>query len=133
MRTSRGLSLLEVMVASATLVTGIFSVFGAMGTSSQVRQRANAQGLALGAVQAQIERLQAMSFSNVGASVPAGVAMDFDVPGVTPPAGKVDAGSILRESDSTMSRLHLRFTVDWTDAFGPASVVIHYHHVNRGG
>lgn len=133
MRTRIGMTILEVMVASATLVTGIFSVFGAMGTSSQVRHRAKAQGLAVEAIQGQIERLQAMSFTNVGSAVPAAGAMAFDVPGITPPKGQVDAGSIQRETDSTSSRLHLRFTVDWIDANGPASVVVHYHHVNRGG
>lgn len=133
MRSSTGMSILEVMVASAALATGVFSVFGAMGTSSQVRHRAKAQGLAVEAIQGQIERLQAMSFSNVGASVPSGAVMPFDVPGLTPPKGQVDAGSIQREADSTSSRLHLRFTVDWIDANGPATVVIRYHHVNRGG
>lgn len=133
MRTRTGMTILEVMVASAALVTGIFSVFGAMGTSSQVRHRAKAQGLAVEAIQGQIERLQAMSFTNVGASVPSGATMAFDVPGLNPPKGQVDAGSIQREADSTSSRLHLRFTVDWVDANGPASVVIRYHHVNRGG
>lgn len=133
MRSSTGMSILEVMVASAALATGVFSVFGAMGTSSQVRHRAKAQGLAAEAIQGQIERLQAMSFSNVVSAVPSGASMAFDVPGLVPPKGQVDAGSIRREADSTSSRLHLSFTVDWIDASGPASVVIHYHHVNRGG
>ncbi len=139
MRSSAGLSLLEVMVASATLATGIFSVFGAMGTSSQVRQRANDQGRAVEAIQTEVEYLQSQSFSNVDKMVPplnasAGSSfLAFDVSGLTPPVGQIDAGKVQREADSTATRLHLRFTVDWVDAAGPASVVIHYHHINRGG
>ena len=133
MRSRSAMSMLEVLVASAALATGVFSVFGAMGTSSQVRHRAKAQGLAVEAIQTQIERLQAMSFTNVGSSVPHGAVLAFDVPGLAPPKGQVDAGSIQREADSTSSRIHLRFIVDWTDLGGQASVNIHYHHVNRGG
>ncbi len=133
MRRTAGMTLMEVMVASVALVTGIFSVFGAMGTSSQVRTRARMQGIAVETIQSQIERLQAMSFGNVATLVPASSGMGFDVLGVPPPAGRSQAGSIIREADTTSTRLHLRFTVDWVDANGPASVVIHYHHVNRGG
>ncbi len=133
MRTQLGMSILEVMVAMAVLLTGIFSLFGAMGFSSQIRHRAKAQGLAVEAIQAQIERLQAMSYSNVCASVPSSSVMEFDVPGLAPPTGQVDAGSIRQETDSISTRLHLRFTVGWIDASGPAEVVVHYHHVNRGG
>lgn len=133
MRRTAGMTLLEVMVASVALVTGIFSVFGAMGTSSQVRTRAKIQGIALESIQAQIERLQAMSFSNVVTIVPASTGAGFAVLGVPLSAGRSQAGSIVRETDSTSTRLHLRFTVEWIDANGPASVVIRYHHVNRGG
>lgn len=133
MRCISGMTLIEVMIASAALVTGIFSVFGAMGTSSQVRNRAKLQGIAVECIQAQVERLQAMSFNSVCSAVPKTSGMGFDVPGVPTPVGRSQAGSIVREADSTLSRLHLRFTVDWVDANGPASVVIHYHHVNRGG
>lgn len=133
MRSTAGMTLMEVMMASVALVTGVFSVFGAMGTSSQVRARARMQGLAVENIQAQIERLQAMSFSNVATLVPAGGGLGFDVLGATPPVGRSQPGSIVRETDSTTTRLHLRFTVDWVDANGPMSVVIRYHHVNRGG
>lgn len=133
MRTVGGMTLLEVMVASAALCIGIFSVFAAMGTSSQVRHRARYQGMAVEAIQSQIERLQAMSYNNVAASVPAAGGMAFDVIGLRAPQGQSQPGSIVRENDSTGTRLHLRFTVDWVDAGGPASVVVYYHHVNRGG
>lgn len=133
MRTSAGMSLLEVMVASAALVTGIFTVFGAMGMSSQVRTRSKAQGMAIEAIQAEIELLQTMSYNDVVRLVPSGGQLDFDVKGLSPPKGVVDPGHIQREADSTSTRLHLRVTVEWVDAGGPASVVIHYHHINRGG
>lgn len=132
-RTAMGMTLIEVMVASVALVTGIFAVFGAMGTSSQVRNRAKAQGQAVEAIQAQIERLQAMSFNSVATLVKAGSGMSFGVTGLQPPIGRLEAGSVIREADSTTTRLHLRVTVDWVDGNGPAAVVIHYHHVNRGG
>lgn len=133
MRTAVAMSLLEVTIASAVFATGVLAVFGAMGASSQVRHRSKAQGQATEAIQAQIERLQATGFGNVRRIVPAGGGMAFDVPGLTPPPGQVEAGSIVREADSTTTRLHLRFTVEWVDSGGPASVVIHYHHVDRGG
>jgi Tfp pilus assembly protein PilV len=133
MRFVSGMTLIEVMIASAALVTGIFSVFGAMGASAQVRNRAKLQGIAVECIQAQVERLQAMGYNSVCSAVPKDSGMGFDVPGVPTPTGRSQAGSIVREADSTTSRLHLRFTVDWTDASGPSSVVIHYHHVNRGG
>lgn len=132
-RTTAGMTLIEVMVASVALVTGIFAVFGAMGTSSQVRNRAKMQGLAVEAIQAQIERLQAMSYNSVATLVSPTSGMGFAVAGVNQPDGRAEAGSVVREVDSTTTRLHLRFTVDWVDGNGPASVIIHYHHVNRGG
>lgn len=133
MRSATGMTLIEVMVASVALVTGIFSVFGAMGTSSQVRHRAKMQGHAVEMIQSKIESYQAMSFNNVATLVPAAGGAGFAVPGVSPPPGRSTAGSVIREPDSTSTRLHLRFTVDWVDAAGACQVVIHYHHINRGG
>lgn len=133
MRSTQAMTLLEVTAAMGLLIVGLFTVFGAMGTSSQVRHRAKAQGMAIEAIQTQIERLQAMGFASVDDAVPAGSGAGFAVEGLQPTAGRSQAGSVVREADSTSTRLHLRFTVDWTDAGGPSSVVVHYHHVNRGG
>ncbi|MBN8525250.1 MAG: hypothetical protein J0M02_07945 [Planctomycetes bacterium] len=133
MRSTAGMTLIEVTVASVALTTGIFAVFGAMGTSSQVRNRAKMQGYAIESIQAEIERIQTMSFNSVATLVPASSGMSFAVTGLTPPAGRAKAGSVIREADSTSTRLHLRFTVDWADPTGAGQVVIHYHHINRGG
>lgn len=115
------------------LLIGVLSVFTAMGTSSQVKDRARHQGIAVQAIQERIETYQAMSFSEVARSVPAAPnALGFPVAGLrTLPAAQ--AGTIRRETDSTATRLHLTVTVTWEDIQGPGALTVHYHHVDRGG
>jgi len=133
-RIDAGMSLIEVTVALSVLVLGALSVFSAMGTANEVKNRARSHGLAVEAIQAQIERLQATNFTEVYKSVPAAPGgQGFDVEGIQLQPGDVNAGRISREADSTNTLLHLTVTVDWWDAQGNASLTVHYYHVNRGG
>lgn len=128
------MTFIEVMIAMTILLIGLMSVFTAMGTSSQVKDRANHQGRAVQAIQEQIERYQAMSFTEVARTIPvAPSSVSFDVPGVPLASGVARAGEIRRELTSTSTRLHLTVTVTWEDIQGPASLTVHYHHVDRGG
>lgn len=128
-----GFSLLEVMVAMAVLVVGLMSLMGAMTTANEVKNRSRSQGLALEAVQAEIEKIQALSFSEVTGTVPlapSGIA--FPVRGLGLRTGDSAAGGISRQTDSTGNLLHLTFTINWVDMQGPGSLSIDYYHTNRG-
>lgn len=128
------MTFIEVMIAMTILLIGLMSVFTAMGTSSQVKDRARHQGMAVQAIQAQIERYQAMNFIDVSRAIPvAPRSVGFEIPGMRIPAGATTAGTAQRLATSTTTRLHLSFTVAWEDVQGPASLTIHYHHVDRGG
>lgn len=128
-----GLSLVEVMIAMAILVVGLMSLMGAMGTANEVKNRAKSSGLALTAAQAEIEQLQAQSFSDVSTLVPlAPSGLAFAVPGLRLQTGATNAGSVSRQADSTANLIHLVVTLAWQDVQGPASISIHYYHANRG-
>lgn len=127
MRPHAGFSLLEVMLAFAILVIGLFTVISAMGMSSQVRQRSRALGLATQAAQAEIERLQALGFDSTYNG------KTFGVQGLQPLPGRSAVGTITRAPDSTPSLLHLIVTLQWLDASGPMETALHYYFVNRGG
>jgi prepilin-type N-terminal cleavage/methylation domain-containing protein len=130
---SRGLSLVEVMVALSILVVGLMSVMGAMTTANEVKNRQRSQGLALEAVQAEIEKLQALSYNEVAAKIPlAPVGITFPVSGLRLFSGDSMAGSITRQVDSISNLQHLTFTVRWVDVQGPGSISIDYYHTNRG-
>lgn len=128
-----GMSILEVMVALTILIVGVMSMMSAMATSNEVKNRARSHGLALEAIQGEIEKLQALSFNEVADKVPAAPSgMAITVDGLRLPSGATSAGSISREADSTSALLHLRFTVNWVDVQGPGSLQIDYYHTNRG-
>lgn len=128
-----GLSLIEVMVSLAILVVGVMSMMGAMATSNEVKNRARSQGLALEAIQAEIEKLQALSFNEIASKVPVTPSgLGFSVAGLQLQTGMTTAGSMTRLADSTTSLLHLRFTVSWKDVQGPGTLQIDYYHTNRG-
>jgi prepilin-type N-terminal cleavage/methylation domain-containing protein len=129
----QGLSLVEVMVAMAILVVGLMSLMGAMTTANEVKNRQRSQGLALEAVQAEIEKIQAMTYTQVASTIPlepSGLA--FPVAGLRLRTGDPVAGGITRRADSTSNLLHLTFTVNWVDVQGPCSLSIDYFHTNRG-
>ncbi len=128
------MSLIEVTMALSVLVLGSLSIFSAMSMSSQVKDRAHSHGLATEAIQGQIERLQAMNFTEIAKSVPmAPSGQGFDVEGLLSQAGDVEAGRISREADSTSTLMHVTVTVRWQNIQGPADLTIHYWHTNRGG
>jgi len=129
----QGFSLVEVMVAMTILVVGIMTLMGAMSTSNEVKNRAISQGLALEAVQAQIEKLQAMSFTQAAGAVPrapSGIA--FPVSGLVLRPEDGAAGSISLQTDSTGNLLHFTFSVNWVDVQGPVSYSVDLYLTNRG-
>jgi len=121
------MSLMEVMIAMAVLVTGIMSLFGAMGTANDVRNRSKYHGNALQALQAQIESQLTQGIS-VAAQVPlAPSGTTFPIAGIPLRTGQTNAGTVSRQADSTSNLVHLTFTAAWQDAGGPASLTLHYY------
>ena len=127
LRFHAGMSLMEVMVAMTVLVTGVMSLFGAMGTANDVRNRTKYHGNALEALQAQIETQLTQGIS-VAAQVPlAPSGTSFAVAGIPLQAGATNAGTVSRQADSTSGLVHLTFTAAWQDAGGPTSLTLHYY------
>jgi prepilin-type N-terminal cleavage/methylation domain-containing protein len=126
-RTRAGMSLIEVMIALVVMVTGVMSLFGAMGTANDVRNRSRYHGNALEALQAQIESqlTQGISVASQVPMAPNGTA--FAIAGIPVQPGQLTAGRISREADSTSNLVHLTFTAAWQDSGGPTSLVLHYY------
>lgn len=130
-RLRAGMSLMEIMIAMAVLVTGVMSLFGAMGTANDVRNRSKYHGNALEALQAQIESQLTQGIS-VAAQVPlAPSGTAFAIPGIPLQAGQTLAGTVSRQPDSTTSLVHLTFSAAWQDAAGPTSLTLHYYLAAR--
>jgi Tfp pilus assembly protein PilV len=126
-RSRAAMSLLEVMVAMVVLVIGVLSLFSAMGTANDVRTRTKYHGVALEALQAQIESQLTQGVAVASAIPLAPNGTSFAIAGVPLQAGKSAAGTISRQADSTSSLVHLTFTAAWQDAGGPSSLVLHYY------
>lgn len=126
-----GFSLLEVMIAMAVMAIAISSIFGAMGTASQISEAATNRDNALKQIQNVIEKIKPTAFDNLN-----GHEGWFDVAGLSAPPGRqrvmqvwpVDEGG----TNATDRLRHNRLRCEWIDLSGVQFYEIEYYsaHTN---
>ncbi len=110
-------TLLEVMISMAVMAIAISSIFGALGTASQVSQVATGRDLALKEIQEVIEEIKPTSFAYIN-----GHEGWHDVTGLSAPPGRQKVMQVWAVDETganaTDSMCHLRLRCEWLDQSG---------------
>jgi prepilin-type N-terminal cleavage/methylation domain-containing protein len=144
--TRHGMTLIEVMIALAILVSAITVVFSGLLTERNVQTQMSNQALAYSEIQAQIETYQYLPFVGLQQNFK---GAQFDVQGLKAINGKTSVGTVSKVSnpnwyDPTVSPtnpnsfsssdtvLPLRFRCEWDDSGSPMSCEVIYILAYRG-
>jgi type II secretory pathway pseudopilin PulG len=137
-----GMSLVEVMLATAILAASLAVVFSSMLSARNVQSQTQNQALAYAEIQAQIETYQYLPFSGLQSSFK---GAQFDVQGLRKCSGNPSVGTVTKASNSNVwdttltpnnfngdTKLPLRFRCEWDEDNHKMSVEIIYVLTYRG-
>jgi prepilin-type N-terminal cleavage/methylation domain-containing protein len=136
----QGMTLVEIMVASALLATGLFAGIGAIANAHLTSQRSMNTNAAIAEIQNQIEVFQALDDQALQARFAGSDRIYFAIPRLSPgidteisPLPLPEAGVIERVQvvPGSLRRTCLRISANWNDQNGQAMIEQFFFFTDR--